>query len=1133
MALTSPGVEVTVIDESFYTPAEPGTTPLIVVATAQDKTNAAGTGVASATTAANAGNAFKITSQKELVDLFGVPNFEKTASNTPIHGSELNEYGLLAAYSLLGVSNAAFIVRADVDLGELSGQSEAPGANPADGTWWINTNSTTWGIQEWNSAAISTTGGQKFANKTPIVLTDTDSTKVDSTTGGKPKGSVGSIGDYAIVFETVDGTGTFSAGRETARLYYKSPGLTVAGVAAGQWVLVGSNDWAVSHATVQGATFVGGAGSFTINGTTVTVGGSDTADDVVTTINGLLAVSPAEADTRGIYAANVSGKIYLYSNAANDSVGDSTLSNSITIAAGTGTLSNYGFTAATFYGPALQQTPHTSVPQWKAGDSTPRPTGSVWVKTTEPNFGARWRASKWSTATTSWVSYEAPIYASGHASLYYLDRSGGGVNIATDVLFVQSNSDENSGYDATPATATFRVWRRAATGATAITSAVVTASTFTATTNTFTIAESIKGQLALNTAKSISFVATGATTDADLMAAAINAANFTNVSASVDTQNRVVISHATGGEIRFTDGTATPIALAFTPYNINTLAGTANFYTAPTGASEDYVASNWQPLAASDFFASPDDPQAEPTDGQLWYNPEFSDVDIMIHSGTTWVGYRDGASPYTEAYSTRVGYLPIVAATNPFVSGVTADGDIWISTADLENYPIVYKYDVNLTGTPASERWVRIDTTDQTTEDGILFADARWSTSGGTAGSAYPAGDLYDLAASNYLDPDAPDPALYPQGMLLWNLRRSGGNVKRYANNYIDITADNTRMPGDPAMSTYYTDRWVTQSGNQEDGSGSFGRKAQRKVIVSAMKSAVDTSDQIRDEERRNFNLIAAPGYPELMSNLVNLNIDRGLTAFVIGDTPLRLAADATTLTNWGSNANLVTDNGDEGLVTYDEYLGAFYPNGFTTDLGGSNAVVPASHLMMRTIALSDQVSFPWFAPAGTRRGGISNATAVGYIDAATGEFQTVALNEGQRDTLYDLKINPITFFNGVGLVNYGQKTRARNASALDRINVARLVVYLRSQLNKLARPYIFEPNDKITRDEIKQSVESLLLELVGLRALYDFAVVCDETNNTPARIDRNELYVDIAIEPVKAIEFIYIPLRVKNTGEI
>jgi phage tail sheath protein FI len=79
----------------------------------------------------------------------------------------------------------------------------------------------------------------------------------------------------------------------------------------------------------------------------------------------------------------------------------------------------------------------------------------------------------------------------------------------------------------------------------------------------------------------------------------------------------------------------------------------------------------------------------------------------------------------------------------------------------------------------------------------------------------------------------------------------------------------------------------------------------------------------------------------------------------------------------------------------------------------------------------------------------------------------------------------------------------------------------------------LFEPNDAQTRREIKASVESLMLELVGQRALYDFVVVCDSTNNTAARIDRSELYVDIAIEPVKAVEFIYIPLRIKNTGEI
>jgi phage tail sheath protein FI len=280
------------------------------------------------------------------------------------------------------------------------------------------------------------------------------------------------------------------------------------------------------------------------------------------------------------------------------------------------------------------------------------------------------------------------------------------------------------------------------------------------------------------------------------------------------------------------------------------------------------------------------------------------------------------------------------------------------------------------------------------------------------------------------------------------------------------------------------------------------------------------------------FNLIACPGYPELVGEMVSLNYDRGLTAFVVGDTPARLTPDATSLSNWGNNVNGALEDNDSGLVSSDEYLGFFYPWGYTSDNIGNNVVVPPSHMMLRTIALSDNVSYPWFAPAGTRRGGITNATAVGYI-TSEGEFQSVALNNGQRDTLASVKVNPLTFITGTGLVNYGQYTRAKNASSLDRINVARLVIYLRRQFAQLAKPYVFEPNDQLTRNEIRGAAESLLLELVGQRALYDYLVVCDESNNTPARIDRNELYLDVAIEPVKAVEFIYIPLRLKNTGEI
>ena len=143
-----------------------------------------------------------------------------------------------------------------------------------------------------------------------------------------------------------------------------------------------------------------------------------------------------------------------------------------------------------------------------------------------------------------------------------------------------------------------------------------------------------------------------------------------------------------------------------------------------------------------------------------------------------------------------------------------------------------------------------------------------------------------------------------------------------------------------------------------------------------------------------------------------------------------------------------------------------------------------------------------------------------------------MSLSEGQRDTLYSNKVNPIAFIPNRGLVVFGQKTLSPVASALDRINVARLIVYLRYQLDLIAKPFLFEPNDRITRDQVVDTFNRFMEDLVSKRALFDFLVVCDESNNTPARIDRNELYIDIAIQPVKAIEFIYIPLRIKNTGE-
>ena len=1119
MALTSPGVQVSVVDESFYTPAEPGTTPVIFVASAENKTNASGSGVAQGTLAQNAGKPYLLTSQRDLADTFGDPVFQIDANNNPIHGSELNEYGLQAAYSFLGVSNRAWVVRAPIDLNLLRPSSSVPAADPTAGTYWLDSQTSQFGIQEWNSNPITVNGGQSFTNKTPLVLTEVAQVTGSLTNPGAPLGSIGQIGDYAVV--AVSNLNTF---------WYRNK--------SGTWVELGSDEWQASWPTVKGTTanptLV--AGSFRINGSPVTVTEGMTVLQLAAAINSLF--------INGISAGVEDNRLAIYSTGS-VSGPDSSLSGSIVldkdgdgaalVALGILTSSQSN---DTFYPPILHIAKHTQVPAFKETDTNPRPTGAVWIKTTEPNAGARWRVKLWNTETRLWETIEAPIYPTAGQAIFELDRVGGGQNLTIGALFIQSNvaGDTNP-------LATFKIYRRHAVGATTIRSIPITgiadATGSGATGYNLTISSSEPGTATFSTSATI-LIANAALNnnaeDANVVAQAITSAGVPFVTAEVDSANRVLIKHTRGGEIRLVEGQAGNAGiftrLGISPYvDVNT--GTANVVYEPgtdnTTSPQEYRATNWRPLV---YTASPDAPTTLADDGTLWYNSIVDEVDIMVHNGTTWVGYQFAggagidASPFysilDSAKTSPNG--PIISATQPTRQSDGTDlvtGDLWIDTSDLENYPTIYRY------REATDRWELLDTSDQTTENGVLFADARYSLNGESSAKA----DIVDLLGNAYIDPDCPDPALYPKGMLLWNLRRSGFNVKKFVRNYIDTGAKNIRL-GDADMRSYYPHRWVTESGNQNDGSGSFGRKAQRKVVLQAMQAVINNNDDIRDDDSRIFNLLAAPGYPELIGEMVALNFDRGLSGFVIGDTPARLQSNATALNEWATNVNQAVEDNDEGLVSRDEYLAVFYPWGFTSDNFGNNVVVPPSHMMLRTIALSDGISNPWFAPAGTRRGGITNASSTGYINSE-GEFVSVTLNEGQRDTLYTNAINPITTISGAGLVNYGQKTRARNASSLDRINVARLVVYLRSQLSLLAKPYIFEPNDKITRDEIKQQVESLLLELVGQRAIYDYLVVCDESNNTPNRIDRNELYVDVAIEPVKAIEFIYIPLRLKNTGEI
>jgi hypothetical protein len=316
---------------------------------------------------------------------------------------------------------------------------------------------------------------------------------------------------------------------------------------------------------------------------------------------------------------------------------------------------------------------------------------------------------------------------------------------------------------------------------------------------------------------------------------------------------------------------------------------------------------------------------------------------------------------------------------------------------------------------------------------------------------------------------------------MLWNTRYSTNNVKEWEAPYV--------FNGNPASPDNTNNgslgRWVTASGNNAAGTPYMGAAAQNIMIVKAIQAAITANEDIRAEDLY-FNLIAAPGYVEAIDEMLVLNEDRKQTAFVVGDTPFTLNATGTSLQNWATNASVALGNGADGLVSASKYFAAWYPSGLSTNVDGTDVVVPPSHMALRTIAYNDQVAYPWFAPAGLQRGIVNNAGAVGYVNAS-GQFITVKLNEGQRDILYINGINPIRVMPQGGIVIFGQKTRQPFASATDRINVVRLENYLRYQLNNLAQPFLFEPNDSKTRKADKDAFDSFLSELITLRGMYDY----------------------------------------------
>jgi len=262
------------------------------------------------------------------------------------------------------------------------------------------------------------------------------------------------------------------------------------------------------------------------------------------------------------------------------------------------------------------------------------------------------------------------------------------------------------------------------------------------------------------------------------------------------------------------------------------------------------------------------------------------------------------------------------------------------------------------------------------------------------------------------------------------------------------------------------------------------------------------------------YNVLLTPGLfaseapigSSQVTTAINNSQNRGDDIYVVDLVP------------FSSSINTVTTQANAKNTSY---AASYWPWVQTIDPDSAQLVwVPASTLVAGVYAYNDNVSEPWFAPAGINRGGLSTVVRA-----------EKKLSQANRDTLYSNKVNPIATFPGTGVVVYGQKTLQTKASALDRVNVRRLLISLKSYISQVANNLVFEQNTIATRTSFLNQVNPYLESVQQRQGLYAFKVIMDSSNNTPDVIDRNQLVGQIYIQPTKTAEFIYLDFNILPTG--
>ena len=339
----------------------------------------------------------------------------------------------------------------------------------------------------------------------------------------------------------------------------------------------------------------------------------------------------------------------------------------------------------------------------------------------------------------------------------------------------------------------------------------------------------------------------------------------------------------------------------------------------------------------------------------------------------------------------------------------------------------------------------------------------------------------------------------------------NAGNAKDAYTGSIPVAASGTF--GDAAGAPFMNDTTASFYGsiNDTNTQGFDGAALDDTTSVGTYAVALNL---LANQDLYQYNLITAPGLVKENSKATGELTTMVTTAQTRGDNLAIVDLvnyDTTTLATVTAGASAIDSS---YAATYWPWLQTIDP-----DLGGQ-VWVPASTMMPGVFAFNDRSGEAWFAPAGLSRGGLSTVLRAERN-----------LTNGNRNTLYQAGVNPIATFPNAGVVVFGQKTLQKKASALDRVNVRRLLIELKSYISQVADNLVFEQNTIATRNNFLSQVNPYLESVQQRQGLYAFKVVMDDSNNTPDVIDRNEMVGQIYIQPTKTAEFIYLDFNVMPTG--